>query len=150
MVIAIVIVTMTTETKNKKETEMNETKKFFVFHTKNWALNTLLHFNQKTFTPHMEDYKHVASVYATDIEEVFRDTNHIDREWWENENVNLVEKSRSTSVGDVVVDNKLNVFVCASSGWIKTKWDVRPKSECEWWKENGERYKEYAAHLALG
>lgn len=134
----------------KKEQKMSETKKFFVFHTKSWALNTMLHFDDEgTFKPHMEDYKHVASVFASDIEEVFRDTNHIDREWWENENVILVEKSRSTSVGDVIVDNKLNVFVCAGCGWNKVKWDVRPKSECPWWKENGERYETYAAELAL-
>jgi hypothetical protein len=56
------------------------------------------------------DYAHVADVevdshwtFDRALEIAFAATNHIDRPWWENENVSLLRKSRSTSVGDVEV-----------------------------------------------
>ena len=44
----------------------------------------------------------VAEVQTDDLDDAFRDTNHIDRAWYENDNVKVIKESRSTSVGDVM------------------------------------------------
>ena len=46
----------------------------------------------------------------------FMETNHIDTTWWENDSVTLQEKSRSTSVGDVV-SVRGRVLRCMNAGW---------------------------------
>ena len=47
----------------------------------------------------------VASVECAEVGRVFELTNHIDSPWWENAGVvEVFKKSRSTSVGDVIVD----------------------------------------------
>ena len=64
-------------------------------------------------------FEEVATVDTADINGVFRLTNHIDCEWWNNVEVTLVKESRSTSVGDVVVDAEGNRFLCDKIGWSK-------------------------------
>lgn len=54
-----------------------------------------------------------------DLGNVFYLTNHVTHEWWLNEGVTLIKESRSTSVGDVVVDAAGNRFLCAKMGWRK-------------------------------
>jgi hypothetical protein len=54
---------------------------------------------------------------ADQFQRVFEVTNHIDRAWWENPEVTCIKESRSTSVGDVVVDEDGKRFRCESSGW---------------------------------
>ena len=129
--------------------KVDNSKKFKVYHTKCWALNSLLHFDIKTFNPHKDDYKVVAEVETDALGNVFGLTNHIEYEWWKNEGVTLIEESRSTSVGDVVEDGNGQLWICASVGWEKVEWNENLKSEDAWWKENGERYRTYAAEMAL-
>ena len=60
-----------------------------------------------------------AIVECSDLDHLFHDTNHIDRSWTENASVRHFEpRVRSTSVGDIVVDqiNRI-VYLCASFGW---------------------------------
>ena len=53
------------------------------------------------------------------LEIAFEKTNHINYHWWENEEViNHVLGSRSTSVGDVAVVNG-DAYLCARAGWQK-------------------------------
>lgn len=61
-------------------------------------------------------YDLVAVVEAADIEQVYGLTNHIDKPWWENQDVEVKLRSRSTSIGDVISsDNKK--YRCVSVGW---------------------------------
>lgn len=63
-----------------------------------------------------DDYELVAKVDTISPDKAFELTNHIDCEWWENEGVELVKKSRSTCIGDVVeIDGK--AYLCAAIGW---------------------------------
>lgn len=116
--------------------------KFKVYHTKVWALNSLLHFNIDEYKPYADDYDLVAEVECDALGETFGLTNHIDYEWWENEGVTLFKESRSTSVGDVVVDENDDVHICASVGWEKTTWNEKAKSDDPWWKNNLKRYQD--------
>lgn len=63
----------------------------------------------------------VAEVDSNDLDTAFRDTNHIDKDWIENEGVtSLVSRPRSTSVGDVMeIDGKF--FMVASCGFKEMK-----------------------------
>jgi hypothetical protein len=63
-----------------------------------------------------EDYELVAIVPTSDLEIAYRDTNHIDRVWWENPNVQLVKESRSSSIGDVLVRGD-EQYRCEALGW---------------------------------
>jgi len=51
----------------------------------------------------------------------FRDTNHIESSWTENESVTLLDgdQHRSTSCGDVVVTPDGSVMLCEDVGWKK-------------------------------
>lgn len=47
----------------------------------------------------------VVEVYNDDtrsLEEAYKLTNHLDKEWWKNEEVTMISQSRSTSVGDII------------------------------------------------
>jgi len=114
-------------------------KMFKVYHSKNWALNSMLHFDDvELFNPHKDDYKVVAVVACDAVGETFQLTNHITEEWWNNENVCLIEKSRSTSVGDVVEDTKTGeLWLCCSVGWKKVEWNMDLKSNDLWWIKYG-------------
>lgn len=65
-----------------------------------------------------EEYDLVAEVNAETIEKAFELTNHITCAWWDNPEVTMVKKSRSTSVGDIIVTDD-GVFFCESIGWKK-------------------------------
>ena len=66
-----------------------------------------------------EDYNMVAEVECEDEEDVFRATNHIDSDWTKNPEVIVCRKNpcRSTSVGDVIVDEDGVALYCAPCGW---------------------------------
>lgn len=64
------------------------------------------------------DFELVAEVDADDVDEAFRLTNHIDQPWYENEGVKTIKKSRSTSMGDVIVVSA-GAYQCMALGWEK-------------------------------
>jgi len=64
-----------------------------------------------------EGFERVAIVLTNDIEEAFKLTNHIDKEWWENPESLCFKESRSTSVGDVLVSQDDKRYLCESIGW---------------------------------
>ena len=74
--------------------------------------------------PAFSEYKKVAVVEAEDIDAVFELTNHIDSDWTENPGV-VAEpgRHRSTSVGDIIVDENGKGAICASLGWEDTPLD---------------------------
>lgn len=67
------------------------------------------------------EYRLVAELDASGADEVFERTNTIDKPWWTNPGVTrkfVGHGCRSTSVGDVIVDNGGAGFFCASVGWV--------------------------------
>jgi len=50
-----------------------------------------------------EDYDLVARVDSNDLDEGYRLTNHIAGPWYSNPEVEVLHRSRSTSMGDVIV-----------------------------------------------
>ena len=70
-----------------------------------------------------EEYTLVATVNADGLDEVFESTNNIDKLWTQNENIVMLHKLptpngiRSTSVGDVVVDEAGVAHYCDMVGW---------------------------------
>lgn len=76
-----------------------------------------------SFIPQMmkfpAEYEKVAEVECEDLEDVFRVTNHINHNWTLNPQVTMYKAGgvRSTSVGDVVVDEHGKVFLCDMAGW---------------------------------
>lgn len=102
-----------------------------IYHTKEWSLNSDLHFigSEKLcpqwkdgYKPIMANYKLVAEVDTDEKERAYMLTNHIDTEWWNNDGVNKVEESRSTSVGDLLEDENGQLWLVASIGFEKTEW----------------------------
>ena len=63
------------------------------------------------------DFKYVANVEAENIDEVFRLTNHIHSAWYNNDGVEVLKRSRSTSVGDVIVSEEGVKYRCEFCGW---------------------------------
>lgn len=66
-----------------------------------------------------EDFEHVADVEAETLHDVFSLTNHIDDVWYKNEGVTVIKESRSTSVGDIVVDEAGVKHRCDPIGWTQ-------------------------------
>jgi hypothetical protein len=66
-----------------------------------------------------QGYSKVAVVEARDLCDTYRITNHIDAAWYDNPEVVelLNDQARSTSVGDVVVDEAGRAHLCACFGW---------------------------------
>jgi hypothetical protein len=65
-------------------------------------------------------FVHVAKVEADDLDRVFRNTNHIDYAWWDNEGVTVVgiKNHRSTSVGDEIENTATGErWVVAAAGF---------------------------------
>jgi hypothetical protein len=63
-----------------------------------------------------QEFTLVAKVNTNDLEEAYRLTNTVDHYWWENEGVNaVITKTRSTSVGDVMLDHKDGKFHAVAS-----------------------------------
>ena len=88
-----------------------------------YQVNSLGQVGESCSAPALEDYKMVAVVEADDIDRAFRDTNHIESDWQDNESVVCLfgkANNRSTSVGDIVVDmDTQERYICASFGWDK-------------------------------
>ena len=97
---------------------------FKVYHTKDFHLNSLLHFDVEGYVPDRDDYKLVANVDCAELSETFELTNHIDHAWTENPECKVLsEKCRSTSVGDLVLNFSTNrLYLCASMVWKEVKW----------------------------
>jgi len=74
------------------------------------------------------EFEKVATVFCEDLNDVFRLTNHIDRAWTTNPNV-VPEgyEHRSTSVGDVIVDDDSVAWYVAPSGFKRIDTDAEPK-----------------------
>jgi hypothetical protein len=73
-----------------------------------------------------KNYRLVATVETSDLEEAYRLTNHIHKSWTKNKGVaaHHVPRPRSTSVGDVVAivhedDGAASVHLCAPAGWTR-------------------------------
>jgi hypothetical protein len=83
--------------------------KALVYH----ATNPTFGLTEKKFP---DDYELVAKVDTISPDTAYELTNHIDIEWWDNNGVELVKKSRSTSMGDVIeIDGK--AYLCEAIGW---------------------------------
>jgi hypothetical protein len=87
---------------------------------------TVYHANNPTFgfgkTPKFpEEFTAVAVIDSPNLGETFKITNHIDHNWEENtEVIDLLAKgNRSTSVGDVMVENDGTKHRCENCGWKK-------------------------------
>lgn len=73
---------------------------FLVYHAKieEGKANFMERFSEE------KNFELVGEVRTTDVNEAYRLTNHIERDWRENENsIGFVKRPRSTSVGDVLV-----------------------------------------------
>jgi hypothetical protein len=64
-------------------------------------------------------YKEVAHVEAKSLEEVYFKTQHLDTVWWHNPCVKAIDMSRSTSVGDIIQDEKGDLWAVAMAGFAK-------------------------------
>jgi len=143
----------TTTNKGEKTMTENTVKKFKVYHSKNWTLNTLLHFDTDGYIPHSNDYELVAVVHGTDLENAFYFTNHIDKEWFDHLNVEVVKESRSTSVGDLVEDEDGQLWFCAGCGWEKVEWadesSVSLRLQWRFWKRLYNKYNDVNAKAKM-
>lgn len=94
---------------------------FIIIHNENPNKSWL-----KADSPNLNDvvrckdaWKVVALLKGGNVEDAFRDTNHIDCAWWENRSIIAHKEARSTSVGDIVVNledgNASQVDGC---GWV--------------------------------
>lgn len=70
----------------------------------------------------LKELEQVATVFTNDLDEAFRLTNHIDKSWHENERVKVIKKSRSTSVGDVLLYEGV-MYVVAPVGFLSIDGD---------------------------
>ena len=65
-----------------------------------------------------EDYTLVARIESSsDLDEGYRLTNHIDRPWFQNAAVEVLQHSRSTSMGDVLVVDHEEAFRVVRAGF---------------------------------
>lgn len=128
-----------------------------VYHTKSFSLNTLLTFNTDGYSPFKDDYELVAVVNCEEVGQVFDLTNTYDYDedenllvWWEKDGVCFVKDAdgqRSTSVGDLVEDEKGQLHLCCSMGWRDVEWNEGLKSEDMWWKHMYEKYNDLNAQV---
>jgi len=83
-----------------------------VYHGKNFGQMAL----KQTQWP--ADYELVATVKTDDLEKAFELTNHINSIWMQNPDVTAEPgQHRSTSVGDVMVDESARTWQCGDFGW---------------------------------
>lgn len=76
---------------------------FKVYHSRN--MEDMMPFgNKQPDEVALTNYDMVAYVDASNLDVVFHHTNHIDHSWWENDGVELIKESRSTSVGDLIIE----------------------------------------------
>jgi len=91
--------------------------RYTVFHARNPTFQ-----NWTTGNPAFPlGYEKVAVVECDNLEQAFHVTNHIDEDWTVNKEVVELFKSqsRSTSVGDVIVDGDGRKFYCQMAGWLE-------------------------------
>jgi len=103
-----------------------------VFHSKEWSLNSDLHFVDSEeicpqwvggYKPIPNNYKVVAIVDCDSLGEAFHLTNHIDTEWQSNNHVDaMASNARSTSVGDIIEDNDGKLWMVAGCGFEEVEW----------------------------
>ena len=95
--------------------------KFTVYHAKEMPriFGTYPAFN-------LDNYEEVAVVDVRDVDDVFAVTNHRESDWTTNKEViSSNSRCRSTSVGDVVVDNDYGrAWRCMPHGWETVGWDL--------------------------
>jgi len=77
-----------------------------------------------------EDFNLIAKVDTDDLEEAYMLTNHIDHDWTGNKKIKMFtpdsfKGNRSTSVGDVMILNRTQMFEVATAGFndITVKWN---------------------------
>lgn len=88
--------------------------RFMVFHyvrPDRFAFSTGTEFNWP------EGFTQVAVVTCETMGQVFELTNHIDRSWFDNPGVEVLVQSRSTSVGDAIMDEAGDVYIVAGVGF---------------------------------
>ena len=96
----------------------------------------LLHAINPTFreienrdTLNYDDFALVGMIWATVLEDLFCKTNHIDAPWHEKAKADIEllqaredgRPPRSTSVGDLAIDNEGVIWCCAVCGWKELK-----------------------------
>ena len=64
-------------------------------------------------------YQEVAHVEAQNMEDAYIKTQHLDVAWWHNRGVKAIQMSRSTSVGDVIQDERGKFWAVAATGFVK-------------------------------
>ena len=64
-------------------------------------------------------YQEVAQVAAESLAEAYLKTQHLETAWWHNRGVKATQLSRSTSVGDVIQDERDVLWVVAATGFVK-------------------------------
>ncbi len=93
--------------------------KYLVYHSKN-MLASLMRDPQR-WTANHSDFAYVAAVKASELEEVFTITNHVDGNWTQGPQViqlGSVPSPRSTSVSDVIVDcNEERTYMVMGQGF---------------------------------
>lgn len=91
--------------------------KYKVYHAHD--IGSILNKVPESFCP--DDYMLVAEVECLDDEDVFRATNHINSDWTLNPEVTHrprpLDRCRSTSVGDVIINEDGVALYCAGCGW---------------------------------
>ena len=64
-------------------------------------------------------YRHVADLQVPNLEAAYARSQHLEQAWWLNPGVVLFEESRSTSVGDVLVDPAGAIWAVAPLGFVR-------------------------------
>ncbi len=97
---------------------------FRVFHLDNAPFPEMREAQLKAMLGDFEDavgaglYSEVAHVEADRLDDVFRLTNHIDKDWTKGTEIcRSKPRCRSTSVGDIVMDQHDNLYSCDTIGW---------------------------------
>jgi len=91
--------------------------KYTVYHTKHESFAAGVLGDE---VPFPEGFEKVAVVEtASGLESVWAITQHVESDWTKNEAVQetFMDRCRSTSVGDVIVDEEGKRFRCAFVGW---------------------------------
>jgi hypothetical protein len=92
-----------------------------------WKVYHSIHMDPRAYLgerqPFPDNYELVARVHAEKIEDVFFFTNTVHKFWWTWDSVLPTKRTRSTSVGDVVVDERTNqAFHCEVCGWKEVEY----------------------------
>jgi hypothetical protein len=65
----------------------------------------------------LSEFEKVAEINCSNIDQAFLLTNNINHSWWDNPQVQVIKKSRSTSEGDLVIDSDGIIYRCMMIGW---------------------------------